>query len=56
MSLGVMSGLAVLAVLAVADGDLPPMIDSSPSTVHARAGTATELVCAAQGHPPPTYR
>ncbi|XP_067002094.2 cell adhesion molecule Dscam1 [Anabrus simplex] len=38
------------------EGDIPPRIEHSVANVNARAGNPTDLVCAAQGYPPPSYR
>lgn len=38
------------------EGNVPPRIEHSTPKVHAKAGSATDLICAAQGFPPPTYR
>ncbi|XP_049816405.1 Down syndrome cell adhesion molecule-like protein Dscam2 [Schistocerca nitens] len=38
------------------DGNMQPRIEHSAASVVARAGSPADLVCAAQGFPPPTYR
>jgi hypothetical protein len=38
------------------EGNIPPRIEHSIPNVNARAGSPTDLVCAAQGFPPPSYR
>jgi hypothetical protein len=38
------------------EGNIPPRIEHSVPNVNARVGSPTDLVCAAQGSPPPTYR
>lgn len=38
------------------EGNVEPRIEQTLTTVAVRAGTTAELVCAAQGNPPPTYR
>ncbi|XP_039276469.1 Down syndrome cell adhesion molecule-like protein Dscam2 [Nilaparvata lugens] len=43
-------------VVTDSDGNIPPRIEYSLPSVHARVGSTTELECAAQGSPPPSYR
>lgn len=38
------------------EGNVEPRIEQTLTTVAVRAGTTAELICAAQGNPPPTYR
>ncbi|XP_069681715.1 cell adhesion molecule Dscam1-like isoform X3 [Periplaneta americana] len=38
------------------EGNIPPRIEHSVPNVNARSGNPTDLVCAAQGSPPPMYR
>ncbi|RZF32964.1 hypothetical protein LSTR_LSTR000834 [Laodelphax striatellus] len=43
-------------VVTDSDGNIPPRIEYSLTSVHSRVGATTELECAAQGSPPPSYR
>ncbi|XP_021932019.1 Down syndrome cell adhesion molecule-like protein Dscam2 isoform X2 [Zootermopsis nevadensis] len=43
-------------IISQPQGNIPPRIEHSIPIVNARAGSPTDLVCAAQGSPPPTYR
>nr|CAD7435977.1 unnamed protein product [Timema monikensis] len=38
------------------EGNNPPRIEHSIPNVNARTGNPADLVCVAQGNPPPTYR
>jgi len=38
------------------EGNIAPRIEHSIPNVNARAGSPTDLVCVAQGFPPPSYR
>lgn len=38
------------------EGSVEPRIEQTLATVAVKAGTTAELICAAQGNPPPTYR
>ncbi|XP_039278210.1 Down syndrome cell adhesion molecule-like protein Dscam2 isoform X4 [Nilaparvata lugens] len=47
---------AAKIIITEPNDNIPPRIENSVSSVHARIGSSTELICAAQGSPPPQYR